>query len=140
MTGLPSIKALEGTWLLRRSIEHQDGRIDRFEGQAIFSEGERGLVQNESGQLTTEAGVFQASRRYIWCAKGEMIEVFFDDMRLFHSVQAGVEVHKAHHFCPPDDYRVKYDFSEWPHWSSTWTVVGPRKSYRMTTHFELAST
>ncbi|MEM7719719.1 MAG: DUF6314 family protein, partial [Pseudomonadota bacterium] len=39
------------------------------------------------------------------------------------------------HLCPPDRYHVAYDFSSWPEWRTVWSVEGPRKTYRMSSHF-----
>ena len=56
-------------------------------------------------------------------------------MRPFHSVQLGVEHPETVHLCPPDRYAVVYDFGGWPKWSTVWTVEGPKKNYRMESHF-----
>ena len=35
------------------------------------------------------------------------------------------------HWCDPDSYAVRYDFSRWPEWSARWRVEGPHKAYIM---------
>ncbi|MCE8467683.1 DUF6314 family protein, partial [Rhodovulum sulfidophilum] len=52
------------------------------------------------------------------------------DGRFFHLIAPGARP-EARHDCAPDLYRVRYDFSAWPCWSSFWEVRGPRKNYAM---------
>lgn len=134
-TGPGSLWALAGVWSLRREIRHNDGRIDHLTGQCTFTRSGPQLLQEETGWLETKAGRFQASRRYVWKEAGRQLEVFFEDMRPFHSVQLGVARPETVHLCPPDRYEVAYDFSTWPNWSTVWIVEGPRKGYRMESHF-----
>jgi hypothetical protein len=71
---------------------------------------------------------FEAARDTLWQDEGEAIAVLFPDGRPFHRIAQG-DIVIAHHDCPPDDYRLRYDFRRWPLWSVRWRVRGPRKDY-----------
>lgn len=130
MTQLLDLWAFEGAWDLQRVVHHADGRQDRLTGQAVFTRAGPGLEYVETGQMhLAQGGVVQARRRYLWRSTGDQIEVLFDDGRPFHSFSTAQP--NATHLCPPDTYKVCYDLGDWPRWQTTWTVTGPRKSYRM---------
>ena len=114
----------EGRWRLEKDIRQQHGGSASFEGEAVWDTGGR---YSEQGQLTLEDGTrIRAERRYVWQVP---LAVFFEDGRFFHDVPpCGGE---AHHDCPPDQYRVAYDFGDWPRWQAVWRVTGPRKAYEM---------
>ena len=131
MSGLPSLAALSGDWQLERQIDHQAGGRNTLKGRTSFTRSGARLIQEETGVLMTDAGSFEARQRYVWEADGASLNVFFSDMRPFHSVPLQTAHHRTAHLCPPDRYEVTYDFSNWPRWTSTWTVEGPRKAYRM---------
>ena len=69
----------------------------------------------------------------IWRDGPGGIDVAFGDGRPFHRVGPGAQAVAAHD-CPPDDYRLRYDFGAWPLWSVRWRVTGPRKDYRALTY------
>lgn len=116
-----------GTWRLEREIEDALGPPARFTGQAVWSEAPGGLMLHESGQMEIAGqGRFMAERRYLWAAD---LSVFFPDGRFFHQVPAAGG--PAEHWCDPDHYAVDYAFDGWPEFRATWSVKGPRKSYRM---------
>ena len=133
--GPGSLWALVGAWSLAREICHSDGRIDRFNGNCRFTRSGPRLLQDEDGWLETSEGRFQATRRYVWAEADGRLDVHFDDMRPFHSIPLGASHPETVHLCPPDRYQVTYDFSEWPRWTTTWTVEGPRKAYEMRSRF-----
>lgn len=134
-SGPGSLWAFVGVWSLEREIHHGDGRIDRLTGQCRFTRSGPKVLQDETGWLETEQGRFQASRRYVWKEAKNGLQVYFADMRPFHSIPLGVAHPEAVHLCPPDRYQVAYDFIDWPRWRTVWTVEGPRKAYRMETVF-----
>ncbi|MEM9637919.1 MAG: DUF6314 family protein [Pseudomonadota bacterium] len=121
----------EGSWRLERHIAHADGTEARFDGVAVWSADSRGLAYHESGSLRiTDAPAMQAERRYLWTAD---LDVYFEDGRFFHRVpDAGGE---ADHWCDPDRYVVRYDFSSWPAFTAVWQVSGPKKCYRLRSHY-----
>ena len=133
--GPASLWAFTGAWTIEREIRHADGRADRLTGTCRFTRSGPRLLQDETGWLETAEGRFQASRRYVWAEKAGRLEVYFQDMRPFHSIPIGVVRPETVHLCPPDRYEVHYDFSEWPDWRTVWTVEGPRKSYLMETFY-----
>jgi len=92
-------------------------------------------MQVESGTLEVNQQRFEARQSYIWTVINDRLDVLFADQRPFHSVPMGVAKPKAEHFCTPDMYNVRYDFSAWPNWTSSWTVRGPRKNYVMTSSY-----
>ncbi|MFD0979700.1 DUF6314 family protein [Tropicimonas aquimaris] len=128
----PQLEDFAGLWRLERRIDdHRAGVVMRLDGEARFTPRDAGLDYSETGTLIAPgAPPLQATRRYRWMAQGSDIEVFFEDGRPFHAFRPG-GAPSASHWCDPDSYRVAYDFSAWPAWSSRWSVDGPRKNYTM---------
>ena len=135
------LQAFAGTWEVERNIEDvRAGRTGHFAGRARFTPAAAGLAYNEVGTLTLEgAAPMQASRRYCWRDGGAgTIEVWFEDGRFFHRFCADEPEPAAAHDCPPDHYRVRYDFARWPRWQAEWHVRGPRKDYGILSRFSPA--
>ncbi|MEM9343018.1 MAG: DUF6314 family protein [Pseudomonadota bacterium] len=129
----PELSAFEGTWDLSRRITGPDGaETARLEGTAAFLANGLGLKLTETGVLTTGGASVEASRTYFWRPGPDGIEVLFDDGSPFHTIGALPDVH---HDCAPDTYHGTYDFSDWPRWSLTWRVTGPRKDYISTSRY-----
>jgi len=117
----------EGRWSLTRRIVHHNAPAARFEGTAVWTPEEGRLISHESGTLTVASQPpMQAERTYHWHPD---LSVHFDDGRFFHKVPAAGGA--SEHWCDPDSYRGRYDFSDWPCFRVMWDVTGPRKSYRM---------
>ncbi|MCG6883337.1 MAG: DUF6314 family protein [Silicimonas sp.] len=135
MAGLASLGALVAVWQMEREIHHTAGAVNRMTGTCKFTRSGPRLLQDEEGWLETASGRFRATRRYVWTESGGRLDVYFEDMRPFHSVPLNVATPGAVHLCDPDRYEVAYDFTAWPNWRSTWRVEGPRKDYRMETTF-----
>lgn len=130
----------EGVWSIWRRIEDTLGaQSGTFQGSANIAPDGENHVYGERGTLTLETGAtFTSERRYIWRAAGPgRISAFFDDGRAFHEIALDGRT-DATHLCPPDTYRVSYDFAAWPIWRATWQVTGPRKDYRMTATYQRA--
>lgn len=130
-----SLGDFSGVWRLdRRITDHLTGQGARFIGAATLHPPENGAaLWAERGEMRiADAAPMQAERRYRWAQNGAMIDVFFEDGRAFHSFDPN-GAPKANHWCDPDDYRVSYDFTQWPNWRAVWRVKGPRKDYEMTT-------
>lgn len=128
------LSSFAGVWRLERVIEDaRAGRIGRLTGEARFTPVAEGLAYAEAGTLDFPGGPpMQASRRYLWREGGAGgIDVLFDDGRFFHSFDPDAPIPTAAHDCPPDSYRVSYDFAAWPLWRAEWRVSGPRKDYTM---------
>jgi hypothetical protein len=123
----------EGLWTLKRSIDdrHSDQMGD-FQGTATFASATDGaLTYYETGQMRFGAGaqVFNAERRYQWQFENEQVAVFFHDGSPFHHFTPTGQGAGTTHLCGDDLYDVTYDFREWPVWTATWSVQGPRKNY-----------
>jgi hypothetical protein len=135
------LQAFTGLWDVERDVEDvRAGRAGRFSGTARFAPDPEGLAYAEAGTLSL-AGVppMPASRRYLWRDGGAgTIEVRFEDGRLFHRFCADEPAPAAAHDCPPDRYRVRYDFARWPRWQAEWRVQGPRKDYGLVSRFSPA--
>ncbi len=132
------LAAFEGDWTMTRTIEDvRAGRPGRLDGAARFVPGDGGLVYDETGLLALGDGpAVSAARRYLWRDAGAgAIEVRFADGRFFHRFYADEPAPAAVHDCPPDQYRVRYDFARWPRWTAEWRVRGPRKDYAMLTAY-----
>lgn len=131
-----SLAQLVGRWKIERTIRHVDGREDRLSGTATFRRAGPRLIQDEEGDLRIEGQVtLKATRRYVWAHEKSRFEVHFADMRPFHTIPVGAARPETTYLCPPDRYAVAYDFSSFPEWRSVWRVEGPKKDYRMETHF-----
>lgn len=134
----PKLLDFCGEWRLSRRIQSEiAGQSGRFEGRAWFTPDDAGLLYREAGTLTVGAHEMEAERRYLWRVVEGDIAVFFEDGKPFH--QFAPQQVAASHFCDPDTYNVTYDFANWPKWSSTWRVTGPRKDYVMTSEFTRAA-
>ncbi len=136
---MPELADFSGQWALSRQVELAGGAWARFEGRAAFVPAGPGrLAYREEGLLSPPGAVapLRAERSYLWCAEGDEIAVFFDDGRPFHRFCAARP--EASHWCDPDQYDVRYDFTLWPEWHSAWQVRGPRKEYRLTSQFRRA--
>lgn len=121
----------EGTWRIERDIIPAQGAPARFEGEGVWRWEGADLAYAESGMLRVAGATpMRAERRYRWAAD---MAVYFEDGRFFHNVPTTGG--RALHFCDPDTYVVDYYFARWPVFEVTWTVKGPRKSYRMTSLF-----
>lgn len=131
------LRDFAGRWRLNRVIADFRGGVDvRMRGWVTFAADAGGLICDETGLLRYGDGPeVQADRRYLWRAGGPgRVDVCFEDGRFFHSFALAPEA-GAVHFCAPDRYAVRYDFSGWPVWRAVWRVTGPRKDYESTTQF-----
>jgi hypothetical protein len=130
----------EGDWRLLRDIEdRRAGRAGRFEGTARFVSAPGGLAYREEGRLRIGDGPeMAATRGYFWREIAGLVEVRFDDGRRFHAFDPRGDRPEAEHACPPDRYRVRYDFADWPRWCAEWQVAGPRKDQTILTRFNPA--
>ncbi|MFO6463903.1 DUF6314 family protein [Jannaschia sp. KMU-145] len=138
MTPEARLAALEGEWTFRRHIVEAEGGTTRVTGRAVWTRGEDAFDCLETGTMMRPDGSrFEAARRTLWTIAPDGIAVQFADGRPFHRITGGARP-KAAHDCPPDDYRLSYDFSRWPDWSVRWRVRGPRKDYGAVTTYRRA--
>lgn len=121
-----------GFWRLHREIDFADRDMQAsFLGEARLTPQGSGLIYDESGHLTLgTAPALHAERRYIWEPAADGIAMLFADGRPFHTFSLA-PASEATHDCPPDIYRVSYAFHDWPVWTATWRVTGPKKDYTM---------
>lgn len=122
-----------GQWRVERRIN------DRKTGQILTGQGAVDLTQITAGHLRyseqitltlPNAQPLEGRRTYEWHGhESGWIEVSFDDDRPFHRIRMGQAVSTDDHWCAPDTYAARYDFSVWPIWSAVWTVAGPHKNY-----------
>jgi hypothetical protein len=114
-----------GNWTILRSIRAVGQPAATFEGQGEWIAVVTGADYVERGVLHLSGQPpMTAERRYRW---DKDLNIYFDDGRFFHQVPALGGA--AAHWCDPDQYDVTYDFENWPAWSCTWKVKGPRKDY-----------
>lgn len=135
------LAAFTGHWQVERRIDDRlAGRTGRFTGTARFTPVADGLAYREKGHLEMDgAPPMTASRADLWREDFPgTISVCFEDGRPFHRIVTGETIATDVHDCPPDLYRVRYDFAAWPDWSTEWQVRGPRKDYTMTTTYRRA--
>ncbi|ETW14492.1 hypothetical protein ATO8_01245 [Roseivivax marinus] len=127
----------EGGWRLSRKIHDRHvGQFGHAEGRLEFSPDGDGLRYDESVTMHLPGQPpLSGTRAYLWRAMDGVIDVRFDTGAPFHQIMLGEPEPEATHHCAPDLYRVSYDFADWPVWTVTWEVSGPRKDYRMETLF-----
>ncbi|WP_233155126.1 DUF6314 family protein [Sedimentitalea arenosa] len=114
-----------GTWRIERVIRHADGMAARFEGRAVWTQHGADLAYEETGVMRLKGqATVSARQRYTWHPD---LTVSFSDGRFFHTVPP--DGGETSHVCDPDRYDGHYDFSNWPSFSVTWRVCGPRKDY-----------
>ncbi len=123
-----TLNDFEGAWTLRRFITHASGAEAEFRGTATWTPDDQGRLRcSEDGLLKVGQGAPVTARQtYLW---EDGLRVHFSDGRFFHTVPASGG--DASHWCDPDQYDGAYDFSDWPKWTVTWRVLGPRKDYTM---------
>ena len=130
----------EGRWHVARVIEDaKTGGQGHFEGEVLFEPEADGLRYTETGTLRLDGQPgFTSSLVYLWRPDLAGVAVFFDDGRPFHGFDLAAQP-EATHWCDPDHYTVRYDFSDWPNWSARWAVTGPRKDYVMMSRYVSAT-
>ena len=121
----------EGAWRFTRRITHADGRVAEVAGRAVWWPEGAGLAYHETGEMRMPGHPpMQVERRYFW---GADMAVHFADGRFFHNVPP--EGGATAHWCDPDQYDGRYEFSDWPRFRVSWRVRGPNKDYHMTTEY-----
>ncbi|MEM9012145.1 MAG: DUF6314 family protein [Pseudomonadota bacterium] len=128
----------EGAWAVERHIHDFDSRwAGRFDGEGVFSPAEDALAYEETGVLRLGGlTALKATRRYTWCFPDPgRVDVYFEDGSFFHAFDPSQVEAEASHYCDPDLYEVRYIFEEPRHWRAEWRVEGPRKDYRLVTHY-----
>lgn len=125
-------------WDIAREIEdRQAGETASFTGRVRVLAQSGQLRWIEEGTLRNAAGSFAGTRCYLWRAHEQRqgaLALHFEDGRFFHTILPAMTPSDTHD-CPPDTYRVAYDFSDWPRWQATWHVTGPRKDYTMVSRY-----
>jgi hypothetical protein len=122
-----------GTFAVARTIQDRlSGEIVRFDGTATLERRSDGVGAKyaELGEMVQPSGVrFHAERSYLWHEDAGRIWVRFADGRDFHDFDPKIGGLASAHLCGADLYRGGYELSDWPRWSVTWDVSGPRKDY-----------
>ncbi|MEL6640299.1 MAG: DUF6314 family protein [Pseudomonadota bacterium] len=120
------------TWRLDRQLADRRGEMNgNYSGQANWTMRQDGGVDYaEAGTLMlARGGQMRAERQYLWRWETAGVAVFFADGAFFHRFVPTGKTEGTTHLCGDDIYNVAYDFSQWPNWSATWDVSGPRKAY-----------
>lgn len=120
-----------GEWTIDRHIAAKGSHDAAFSGHAVWRPGADGARYKEQGQLSILGQQpLHAEREYFWTPD---LKVFFPDGRFFHDVLT--DGSECLHWCDPDTYKGRYDFSKWPVFTVAWDVSGPRKSYHSITTY-----
>lgn len=128
------LSAFIGSYDVARNIDdHKVGAHSRFDGRAVLSVLPHGAAYRETGALILNDQRFEAERNYLWHENAGRIWVCFADGRDFHDFDPILGGLASAHLCGADMYSGGYDLSDWPRWSVTWEVSGPRKNYRSVT-------
>ncbi|MCF2903507.1 DUF6314 family protein [Octadecabacter sp. CECT 8868] len=129
-----------GVYKVTREIaDHRAEARSQFDGQAVIAATAEGATYRETGGLIVNGQRFEAERSYLWQQAGDRIWVSFEDGRAFHDFDPQSGGLASEHLCGEDMYRGGYEVSDWPLWSVTWNVKGPRKDYRSVTIYEMCS-
>ncbi|MFC4242807.1 DUF6314 family protein [Gryllotalpicola reticulitermitis] len=137
--------ALIGTWRFERAIRDRASATDyRARGEAEFTPladgrirwAEHGVLEWADGTTPVERTLYLVRADHDRNPSDGMDDpwtVTFDDGSDFHPWAAG----PISHWCSPDSYDGRLAGADGPSdaWSLTWTVVGPHKSYTMTTKY-----
>lgn len=128
-----------GSWRIERVIEDAlSNSTAQFTGDAHIGDCGVDWTYSEIGKLILDGSPqMTAERSYIWRPDATGFDIFFNDERFFHRLELGTNPQAAH-WCDPDQYDVRYDFSDWPNWSCVWNVRGPKKNYRMKSAYFLS--
>jgi hypothetical protein len=130
------LSAFIGSYDVARVIDDRRAAAQpRFEGRAVLFLSSSGAVYHETGALILNGQRFEAERSYLWHEDGGRIWVRFADGREFHDFDPKIGGLASAHLCGADMYRGGYELSDWPRWSVTWDVSGPRKDYRSITTY-----
>ena len=130
MTGV--VSDFVGDWILQRQItDRYLNQTGVFSGLATLQPLEPDVLKySENGKVRLGEGpCMSATRDYVWRFVGNRVEVKFVNGDAFHIFVPAGAVDGTDHPCGDDFYRVHYDFLQWPEWTVTWTVSGPRKDY-----------
>jgi hypothetical protein len=123
------LQDFEGAWVFTREVVEAGGRTAQVTGRAVWASDGIGLRYSETGEMRLPGHApMRVERSYHW--DGDL-GVVFADGRFFHHVPP--EGGATAHWCDPDQYDGAYEFTDWPVFSVTWRVRGPRKDYRMVT-------
>ena len=127
-----------GDWQLDRVITDRLGTMNgTLTGVATLSGTGAHVSYDETGRLTLAAGpVMEATRRYLWAFEAGGVVVRFTDGADFHAFAPDGKAVGTTHLCGEDLYDVTYDFRDWPVWTATWSVKGPRKDYTSVSSYQ----
>ena len=102
----------EGIWRLSRRIEDaRAGETVTGTGTATATRDGAALIWHEEVTLVWPGRApLTGTRGGRWEAQGAGFAAFFEDGRFFHAIDAVTGQPETHHDCPPDLYRVRYDF------------------------------
>lgn len=134
------LQHLKGKWHLSRNVS--GSHVARVTGVAVFEETihPNELKYSEEVEMTLAEGAkFNGHQRYIYRLEGEgKLNVYFEDERLFHSLDFTdsnhQHEHKARHDCQPDTYITSYIFGE-NAFQIEHRVKGSKKDYLSCTHY-----
>lgn len=135
-----TLNDFRGDWQMDRQITDRLGTMNgTLVGVATLSGVDTTLQYDETGRLTLQGGAeMEATRRYLWTFADDKVDVRFADGVTFHAFQPYGKAAGTTHLCGEDLYDVTYDFREWPVWTATWAVRGPRKDYTSVTRYARA--
>ena len=139
--GAMRLAAFAGAWEIDRRIEDlRGGRLGRFAGRARFAPADDGLDYREEGTLVFDGSPPMTATRALpsgataaAASSRSASRTAGSSSLLRRRARA-----RAEHDCPPDSYRVRYDFARWPRWRAEWRVRGPRKDYALLSAFRPA--
>ncbi|KAK5579355.1 hypothetical protein RB653_009037 [Dictyostelium firmibasis] len=114
------------------SIVTGTASFNQLEDEFSYQYQEEGILKQPDN---TE---FNVSQRYIYRFKDDIITVYFDEKpeRLFHTLNFdNSSLAKGHHLCGKDTYDSIYQFVSPKEFKLIYSVLGPKKNYKITTTF-----
>lgn len=126
---------LLGSWRVTRTLHDLgSGAVGSFEGTAVFSRREDGMIgHREHGLLAWGGRGGEAERSWDLVATDDpgVWDVRFDDGRPFHRLDLRTGRWATEHRCAPDLYVGDFEVEAPDAWRYTWQVSGPRKSLEL---------
>jgi hypothetical protein len=142
---------LLGLWQIKRQITDHGSALTFFEGQALVTSLEQGLMlYHETGILMQHAQPFQAERRYIFKPSLSNWTIYFEEtpLRVFQSFDFYLDLNldlsldvypkrsRSSHVCGADLYESALEIMSSQRFELVHLVKGARKNYVSETVYE----
>jgi hypothetical protein len=128
MARVSKLPDLKGVWRIKRRVISPSAR---FIGNASIFEDGGVLRYAERGTLIQNGISTEAYRDYIYAVDGDCLSIKHPDGKAFLDLQFVNGTARARHVCGADTYDAYYKFKNPDCLMIAYSVVGPRKGYRI---------